>query len=1558
MKPLLKKITLYSMLLIIVSSLLVLPLNVLSSGDYFYVKSYNYKSSSGGDVYPGSENTLLTVEAQYNGTLNSTNVFACLDVPPGFSFPSTKCSPAYKLGSNEIAEEVSNGEIVRFSFRLDVDKSVSPGYYVFTLNITFNYNGMLMYELHNLTIQVHPYPKLVLGIIDTYFTPSAYPGQTNANLVVEVKNNGNSTIQYANIKAELPNIIEPNNPRTTLNNLNPDQITTITFNNLMISPNAKPGIYHGKLDIYAQMETTDGVRYDYSTIIDFTFKIEEPPPLNYTILDYGLTSNYPLPGTRNTRFYLRIQNMEGSVFRVVVANITLHNAVFGNGSTRSVTVVNGPINYGDVFTITSDYINIMNNTDFVKIYVKMSVLVENNGKTYWVTTSNVFLIKLRKEKPPIILLNNYWSSQHAYPGSTDQTLVIEMLVNTDVDITSGYAVLTFDQDVFYPRKITINRLSFQGNNIGELRFSPIDISINATPGNYTANLLLVLNIRDSDGSYKLVNYTYKIIVEISSLEVDPLKIIHVKWSSGSAYINSTGNTLVITEQNIIDATIETITAKIIFPNGIYSDNTKSNYDIKTITNTINYGEYVTIEYNNIVITGNASLESPIILEQCILVNIDGSQAWINKTYVVWAKISNPELNISLIDTGFNTRIVGEEIDNAGIYLMFQSYSHDQINQLILSIELPDGIRGPNEKKKLVIIEKTTINYLDTFTITIDGLRINTTQSKEVLKIRIRARLVAGSTVYEASREYNARLFLNSSYFPIIVTGSRITYNNQPATIMPNSYGLSLSLIMTNYAAVTVSSVKVKLEMPNGFKILGSDTSYVNNIAPGATFSITYRFNSENITPGTYSALAQIEAAINEKGSTIILKKTYRIKLVVESPSRYESKIEILSYYWGTTTPTQVYPGDRKAPLTINVINLGPYRIPSLKAELLPLDPSIKVLNNDVLCQALEVGSSCRLTFYLDLANVSAGIKKFTLKISYLQGLYGSINIISYKYDLVLSLIEYSGIYKGMRIHVTDMGWLNDWPAYPGSKKAVYTITLANLEPYNIGSIIGVLETSINITNATLNGLQAYVAGPINSLQTFTLSFTVNIGEDVKPGIYPGIVKISYYVHSGNGGIRRTLLLPIAINISDPAKAFDMIQYGWINGQPPLKIHGAEYYVILRNSEIPSLTGLYMEVSLPNNITLSTTNTSTGKIVPKTITPSIPSAQQLSQNQLLKILMQQTTSMPQGQTSIGKGDFASFVIKMNLYLKHPVNTHIHAEIHFIDHWGSKYSVPIDVPLIITGVPVKLSILPTSPVVVFNNGTGYIDVLVVNKYVGEIYDNYLVLIPQSPNIIPVDNVKYIDVIKSGENVTFRYKLIYNPIAVSQYMGYSGYVQGLSAIFRVALIYRDLSGAVNVYNTTLAAKVSPFIDIELAKDSVVKYKNGVIYVNGLLINYGISEARSVYVKVVYENYSSLSFLGDIDPASQTAFRVELKLPIIPKGNVTVIVGYRDEYNSQYIRKYYLPIMHEEVKTFTTITAQAGGVIHYYYLTIIAVVVFLGGVFYVLYRYTSKAFKQRKTT
>ncbi|MCD6301504.1 MAG: hypothetical protein J7L82_05470, partial [Staphylothermus sp.] len=877
-------------------------------------------------------------------------------------------------------------------------------------------------------------------------------------------------------------------------------------------------------------------------------------------------------------------------------------------------------------------------------------------------------------------------------------------------------------------------------------------------------------------------YTYKIIVEVSSLDVEPLKIIDVKWGSGSAYINSTGNTLIITQQNIIDASIETITAKIIFPNGIYSDNTKSNYDIQTITSNINYGEYITLQYDNIVITKQASPEVPFILEQNILVNIDGTQAWINRTYILWPKIINPMFNISLLDAGFTTRLVGNEVDNAGIYLTFQSYSHDQINQLILTIQLPDGVIGPNDKKELTIIERTTINYLDTFTITINGLRINTTQSELLLKINIHAKLIAGNAIYEASKIYSTKLFINSSYYPIIVTGSRITYNNQPAVIMPDSYGLRLSIIMTNYASTVISSVKVKLILPDGFKILGSDTSYANNIAPGSTFSVTYNFNTENITPGTYTALAEIETTINERDTIIVLKKTYRIKLIVEPPTKYETKMKILSYYWGTTTPTQVFPGNREAPLTINIINLGPYRIPSLKAKLIPLDSTIKVLNNDVLCQAIEVGSSCRLTFYLDLANVSEGLKIFKLEINYLQGLYGSNNIISYSYNLSLFLTDYSGTYKGMKIYVTDMGWLNDWPVYPGTKKAIYTVTLANLEPYNIGSIIGILETDINITNATLAGLQAYETGPINSLQTFTLSFTVNIRDDVEPGIYPGILRISYYVYSGNGGIRKTLFIPIAINISDPTNVFEIIQYGWVNGQPPLKIHGAEYYVILQNTEIPSLTGLSMEIKLPNNVTLSTTNMSTGRITPRTIMPSIPVGQ-LTQDQLFKMLMQQTTMVSQEQASIGMGGFASFVIKVNLYLMQPINTSIRAKLYFIDHWGSKYSVPVEIPFMITGTPEKLDVLPFSPVVVFENGTSYIDILIANKYFGEIYDNYLVLIPQTPSVIPIDNVKYIDVIRGGENVTVRYNLIYNPVA----SGYGEYMQVSSAIFSVALMYR---------------------------------------------------------------------------------------------------------------------------------------------------------------------------
>ncbi|MCD6301174.1 MAG: hypothetical protein J7L82_03790, partial [Staphylothermus sp.] len=291
MKALLKKMFASLILFITILSLFIIPIQTGSSGNYFFIKNYSYKSRIGENVYPGSENTVLIVETQYNGTLNSTNVFACLNVPDGFSFPSTRCSPAYKLGSNDIVKMVSNGQIIQFSFIINVDKSVQPQNYTFVLNISFNYNGVLMHELHNLTIQIHPYPPLMLGIIDTYFTPSAYPGQTNANLVLEIKNNGDSTIYHADIKAELPDIIEPTNPRTTLNNLGPDQITAISFNNLMISPNANPGIYNGQLNIYAEMETSDGVRHSYTTTVFFTFKIEESPPFNYIILDYGLTSN-------------------------------------------------------------------------------------------------------------------------------------------------------------------------------------------------------------------------------------------------------------------------------------------------------------------------------------------------------------------------------------------------------------------------------------------------------------------------------------------------------------------------------------------------------------------------------------------------------------------------------------------------------------------------------------------------------------------------------------------------------------------------------------------------------------------------------------------------------------------------------------------------------------------------------------------------------------------------------------------------------------------------------------------------------------------------------------------------------------------------------------------------------------------------------------------------------------------------------------------------------------------------------------------------------------------
>ncbi|ABN70529.1 hypothetical protein Smar_1439 [Staphylothermus marinus F1] len=1511
---------------------------------YFEIKNVKFRSSTGGDVYPGSRNAVLLVDAMYysNSTINASNIYSCIDLPEGFSVVTSSCSIARDFDGN-IVEKVSPGEMVRFQFGVDVDKNVSPGTYSFNINITYTFNNTLMSEQHVVVVEVKPYPRLSISFRDSYFTPYGYPGANPVTLVIELENTGNSTIRYADVKVELPSFIEINNPRTSISNIPPNQVFTISLNNLAISPNARPGKYVGYLNISAQMITSDGVVYNDNIMFQFNITIERAPPYNYSILDYGLSTNHPLPGSRNTRFYVLMQSIDASTIDTLVAKVTINNGYFMNGSNTEVVVIRGPINYGDTFTLTTDPISIINSASHIIVEIMFNGLIVDNGASYWVNWSNTFYVKLNYTLPKIDVFDVYWSNNKVYPGSIDQDLRVIMVNNDYSDVVDGVAILSFEEDIFYPQSIVVDNVVIPSNSYTTLTFSPIDISNNARPGNYTAKLSLFLLLRNNDGSYSNIVMNYTLIIQVSDPYIDPINILNYHWGGGKAYSGEKGASLNILEQVVTDTTIDKIYAVIYYPNGITSENTGDNYDTYIVNNPLTYGDIFSLNYNAINISSNITGTTYIVLKQSMLVTIDGSQTWLNKTYVIILTISEPALNITLIDKGWTTDTISPSADNVGLYLTFQSFSQDTIREVIFKLYLPNKVYGPNGEKEIIRVINNNINYLQAFTVTFNGLNLDNIESDHlVFNLSINAVMEHENGVYEANKSITVFLSINSPFKPLIVLGVRTTYQGQPSPLLPNSNGEAISFVLLNNFRNTISSLKAELESPSGIEVIGSNTQFINNLLSGSSTTISYMLRVGNITPGTYTLKLNIEMIIDSNGALVRQDQTIYYNITIEDPSKYVSRILLIRSYWGTTTPSTIYPGDKKAPLTLTFLNIGEYTVYAFRSKLIPMDKSIKVLNNDQVCNTLAVGSTCTVTFYLDLQNTSAGMKEFIVKTSYLQGIYGSYNNIEKEYNIKLDLPSFNAQINNSSIYLVSSGWNNNWPVYPRSEKTIYTVTLANLEPYSIGSIVVKILPPNNIVPHNTYDDTYYVEGPIPSLQTFTASFTLDVG-DIDPGIYDAKIIVDYYVYANNGGYRKSIIIPVVLEVKDPEKALTTIQYGWLGGQPPLVIHGATYYFIIRNNEIPSMNGIYFTGVLPENITYSITDTRLVNVTPQVIIPSIQASQNLQQ-QLATFLIQQ--SMPSRQ-SAGLGDYLSFTLKLNLNLSKPYYSKIHGAINFIDHWGSVHVINISIPFIVVGKPLEIDILPKTPLIVFDNGTGYIDLVIDNPSKNIIYDTYILLIPASMNAIPLDNIKYIGTILSQTNKTIRYMIIYNPVSIS-YGGAS--VSSLTVSFRANIIYRDISGSVNILNTTVAARVAPFIDLEISPDITVRYSSGELVVNGLIINYGVSSARSVYVKLIYENYSTLSFIGDIDPASQAAFRLETKMEKPPTHNITLIIGYRDDYNGVYEKEISLPVqIVEEAKT-PIPTAEKQDYTIYYIIVTVMVGVFLSAIFYVLHKYMKK--------
>jgi hypothetical protein len=180
------------------------------------------------------------------------------------------------------------------------------------------------------------------------------------------------------------------------------------------------------------------------------------------------------------------------------------------------------------------------------------------------------------------------------------------------------------------------------------------------------------------------------------------------------------------------------------------------------------------------------------------------------------------------------------------------------------------------------------------------------------------------------------------------------------------------------------------------------------------------------------------------------------------------------------------------------------------------------------------------------------------------------------------------------------------------------------------------------------------------------------------------------------------------------------------------------------------------------------------------------------------------------------------------------------------------------------------------------------------------------PTVPNLVVRKSLYYIESIGAGSTKTINVSVYFNP--VPSYQTPIPITYG-SVPFVATIMFRDISGYQHSLNTTFSVIVEPFVYVELS-DVKVTQRGSEIRASGTITNLGSATAQRMEAILAVGTETSKTFIGDVDPSSQTSFSITLYYP--EKVNeVQIVIRYRNAYNELEEMKYTFYVEYEEVTT-----------------------------------------------
>jgi len=642
------------------------------------------------------------------------------------------------------------------------------------------------------------------------------------------------------------------------------------------------------------------------------------------------------------------------------------------------------------------------------------------------------------------------------------------------------------------------------------------------------------------------------------------------------------------------------------------------------------------------------------------------------------------------------------------------------------------------------------------------------------------------------------------------------------------------------------------------------------------------------TSGTVITLdvAGVTAPRNASSVTIMLRGVATAS--TPSGGSYTAPVELeavlplprerpLRLIWYNYTPPVVLPGAGtvSVKLRFEANTTAPLRI--LWAEPRGLPPGVAFLGASGGCldAVLAPGSACSLTMNMNVSNRAAPGRwsyRVAVSLTY-QASDGLVEVVEV-FTLRLKVGE-PGRYVP-RLELVDAHWVdaagNPVQVLPGDRDAALRVTLYNPGPFAVSSLRARLEG----WESTSSTCQAVPAGGFCTL-------TLYVTPPRRPGPRPTLL-LAYRSTIYGATVEARETLGIEVAVADPREAFNVTGVEWLTPPEPGS-RTAKLGVALEPDPRLVASIVSVKLELPDWLASPQTGLHTVELRRASSGPPgwlLRSARGGNAAALVQLLARQ------GETAATAGARYEAEVAVS-----PSAPGTGSTARLVIAWRSPHgSLHVNTYNVTLPPPVSASTLivwskPRSPM---RGGVANFTVYVANRGNGVAYDAYLYLAPLSRTGFPTRPVIALGSLRPGEVREVTVPIVFNP---STFAGEKSYTFAAMA----ALVYDDQLGFRRFVNATVSSIMEPVVRV-VVKSARVRIEGGDVVATGVLANTGLDPASSVAVTLRVGNRSASEFLGNMDPGTETPFKVVLRGAAGQAKHTGALINvtYMDQYGYSY--------------------------------------------------------------